>query len=138
MRYYPRLKLYKARNVTLDPMSMRAYSYQWWRFVDRIDGLIIFNWYRYSNSTSGHQAKVSRQLRELGVTSRISIEAPEGLQNLGSAIAYYTARINSLKIAIARKGSRKATNAERLRRINHYRFKIQQVRYLLKRKELAA
>jgi hypothetical protein len=59
--------LYKAANVTFDSHTMEAYSYAWWRFTKVIDGLLVFNEYRYSATTSKHQFKVKTLMRELGI-----------------------------------------------------------------------
>lgn len=80
MKYYKRLKLYKASNVTFDPATCRAYSYDWWRFVDRVDGKVVFNNHRYSNSTAKHQSKVHGLLRELGIKIDLYVDCPTGLQ----------------------------------------------------------
>lgn len=88
MKYYSRLKVYKARNVKFDPGNMIATSYQWWEFVKRINGKIVFNDYRYSPSTGRHQSKVGRVLSDLGVKVDLYIESPQGLQNLIGARNY--------------------------------------------------
>ena len=67
MKYFKRLGLYKASNVTFNPKTLSAHSYDWWQFVKQVDGKVIFNNYRYSQSTSGHQRKVARVLQELGI-----------------------------------------------------------------------
>lgn len=67
MKYFKRLGLYKASNVTFNPKTLSAHSYDWWQFVKQVDGKVIFNNYRYSQTTSGHQRKVARVLRELGI-----------------------------------------------------------------------
>lgn len=74
MKYYKRLGVYKASNVTFHPDTISAYSYGWWKFVGVVDGKVVFNNHRYSNSTSKHQLKVKRLLRELGI--KIDIEMP--------------------------------------------------------------
>ena len=52
MKYYKKLKEYKASNVslTIEP-RLEAYSYSWWLFVVRYKGLVIFNNTTYSNPT---------------------------------------------------------------------------------------
>ena len=46
MKFMKRAQIYKATNVTFDPKSYDAHSYRWWRFVAKIDGVVIFNNYR--------------------------------------------------------------------------------------------
>jgi ribosomal protein S30 len=64
MKYFKRLKLYKASNVTYSPETKEAYSYGWWQFTKKIGNVVLFNNYTYSSSTSRHQSKVSRILRD--------------------------------------------------------------------------
>jgi hypothetical protein len=82
MKYYPSKKLFLASNVTFSAERIEAYSYSWWKFVAIIDGLVVFNNYRYSTTTSGHQWKVRKLMQDLRI--RVDIEAPfrEGLQEL--------------------------------------------------------
>lgn len=115
MAWYPRLKRWKGCNgkATFNPANETAYSYDWWRFVERIDGLLVFNAYRYSSTTTSHQYAVRWVLRELGIGINLEIEAPGGLQDLDSAIRHYEGRIEALEKAVNAKGSRKAKNKQR-------------------------
>lgn len=71
--------VFKAKNVYFDPISMVATSYNWWEFVKVIKGKVVFNDFRYSNTTSRHQSKVASILRELGIKT-IDVSVAEGLQ----------------------------------------------------------
>lgn len=88
MKYYPSKKLFLASNVNFSAERIEAYSYSWWKFVAIIDGLVVFNNYRYSTTTSRHQWKVRKLMQDLRI--RIDIEAPfrEGLQNLPQDKSY--------------------------------------------------
>lgn len=74
MKYFKKLKIYKINNCTFNPETIEAHSYKWWRFVAKIDGVVIFNSYYFSPTTSKHQSKVKALLNELGI--KIDIEAP--------------------------------------------------------------
>ena len=76
MKYMKRAKIYQCSNYncTFSPEKIEAYSYRWWKFVALVDGKVIFNNYRYSNSTSKHQSKVRRLLESLNI--KINIEMP--------------------------------------------------------------
>lgn len=63
MKYYKRLELFKASNVTYNPLTKEAYSYNWWQFSRKVGNKILFNYTTYSNSTSKHQSKVMSQIR---------------------------------------------------------------------------
>ena len=58
---------FKASNVTFNPITMEAHSYAWWQFVRVIEGKIVFNNYKYSNTTARHQWKVRRIMNDLGI-----------------------------------------------------------------------
>lgn len=74
MKLMKRTNTYKAANVTFDPTKIEAFSYGWWRFVAVVEGLVVFNNYSYSNTTSKHQAKVRSLMNELGI--KIDLELP--------------------------------------------------------------
>lgn len=131
LKFYKRLGIFKASNVSLNPANLDAYSYGWWKFVKVIGDKVVFNNYRYSSSTSQHQHKVSNLLRELGVKIDLRISAPRGLDNLASAIDYYSNKINSIDLELAKPRSRKAKNIERLEAIKELQEKIKSVEYLI-------
>lgn len=82
MKYYPVRKIFSASNVIFNPERVEAYSYSWWKFVAIIDGLVVFNNYRYSTTTNRHQWKVKKLMNDIRI--RIDVEAPfhEDLQAL--------------------------------------------------------
>lgn len=138
MKYYPKSGLYKASNVTFSPATCEAYSYGWWRFVERIDGKLVFNRYRYSNSTCKHQLKVWRLLRQLGLVIDIELESPDGLQNLASSIGHYERLVAKLRAEIATPRSHARKNEERRQTIRQLQDKIRIVKTLLKSKQKQA
>lgn len=81
MKYFKRLGLYKAANVTFNPKSLDAHSYGWWRFVALVDGLVVFNNFSYSNTTAKHQRKVSGLLNELGIKVDLTLSLPSGINS---------------------------------------------------------
>lgn len=83
MKLMKKANIYQASNynVTFNPVTLEAHSYKWWKFVAKIDGLVIFNNYRYSVSTSKHQAKVRSLLATLGVNIDIEMPLPEGINS---------------------------------------------------------
>lgn len=138
MQYLKTKNVYKASNVIFDNNKLEAYSYGWWRFVECIDGKLVFNSFAYSNSTIKHQWKVRHLLTSLGIAIDFEIEAPRGLQNLSSAISYYEGKIATLEQAIAKPRSHKAKNAERRQGIACYREMIVLVTGLIKKQQCAA
>lgn len=79
MKLMKRTNIYKASNLTFNPVTLDAFSYGWWQFVGVVDGKVIFNTYRYSNSTSKHQSKVRRLINQLGIKVDIFMPIPKGL-----------------------------------------------------------
>ena len=116
MKYYKRANIYKASNVSFNPETKTAYSYDWWQFVKEIDGKIVFNNYPYSISTRRHQSKIQDILNELGIKVDIWVDVPEGLQQpdaLLKAADYYRNKNEVLKSQIVKKGSKLKKNQER-------------------------
>jgi hypothetical protein len=123
MNKLKKCNVYKAANVMLDADRMHGTSYSWYWLVHNFNGVVVLNTYRYSVTTAKHVSKVRSLLRELGV-NYLTLESPEGLQNLGSAIDLYLRRIQELEQAMAKKGARKDKNQERLAEIQEYREKL--------------
>lgn len=137
MKFYPRLNMYKAANVTFNPDTLEAYSYRWWRFVEVVNGKVVFNNYRYSVSTARHQSKVRSLLSQLGITIDVTIECPEGLQSayaIESAISLYQARIDTLTAEMNKLSTRKAKNAERATDIKALKAQIKLIQSLFKKR----
>lgn len=117
MKYSTRAQIYKASNVNFNPNNFQAHSYDWWRFVDMIDGKIVFNSYNYSPTTIKHQYKVRRLLSELGIKIDLEIDAPTGLQDgeiVANVRAHYKRRCDELNALINKPRTHKAKNQERL------------------------
>ncbi len=126
-----KLQVYKASNVEFSLMNTTAYSYGWWRFLERINGKLVFNSYSYSNSTSKHQSKVLNLLEHLGLNIDLYIEAPDGLQSLSSAIEHYNHQIKMLEQAIDKPRSNNEVNVKRMFEIEALQRKIQEVESLI-------
>lgn len=120
MKYLKTKKQYKASNVILNLDPLEATSYNWWIFLKRIKGKLVFNNYRYSVSTCKHQSKVLSKLRELGIKIDYYIESPKGLQDLDSAIKYYESEIASIKTDLVVSNRRQKTKLNQLETIKSY------------------
>jgi hypothetical protein len=131
-KYFPKLGLYKASNVTFDPNTNVALSYGYWKFVKVINNELVFNSYRYSVTTARHQRRIRRLLVELGLEINVEIECPKGLDDLVSSLRFYSQQIADLETAIAKPRSQKAKNAERRAEIDTLQHKIKIVRRLMK------
>ncbi len=139
LKYYTKLKVWKGNynphkrihNVVFNPMDTTAYSYGWWRFLERINGKLVFNSYSYSNSTNRHQSKVLNLLSHLGLNIDLYIEAPNGLQSLSSAIEHYNHEIKALEQAIDKPRSNNEKNVARMFEIEALQRKIEEVQGLI-------
>lgn len=96
MKYYKRLKKYKASNLTLDVETLEGYSYNWYKICSKFKSpsgeIVIVNNYNYSISTAKHWHKIMGALNELSV-GYFTIEAPLGLQDLEAAQWHYENKI---------------------------------------------
>jgi hypothetical protein len=134
MRYIKKRNQWESPNVTLNADKLEAYSYRWWKFLAKIGKKVVFNNYRYSVSTSKHQRKVLNQLDSLGIKVDLFLDFPEGIDSSGfsSSKTHYEFKIKELEAAIAKTGSRKSTNAQRLDQIKYNKQKLKELAALLK------
>lgn len=115
-KYYPRLGVTKNSTGTFKfyHSDGSAWSYDWWQFIKTLpNGMIVYNNYRYSQSTCKHQLS---GLRVVNYHTDIDVSVPGGLQLanwVDVAIANKKADIYELNQLINKKGTRKAKNAER-------------------------
>ena len=152
MKYYKKLKEYKASNVslTVEP-KLEAYSYSWWLFLPKYKGLVIFNNTNYSSSTCKHQSKVRDVLNELGI--KIDIELNNTLNSFGEFREHRTFDGDYVKAAIENEienielinknladlikkpRTRKTTNEKRAQQIKENKTQIQKLKKVLRGKK---
>lgn len=131
LKAYTKLNIFKNKSVSFDPNKIEALSYHWWVFVAKIKGKLVFNEYPYTASTSKHQYQVKRLLNQLNIKIDLTIESPEGLQNLESSIKYYDFKKTQLLELINKPKSRFKTNEERICKMYEYNDLIDKIRELL-------
>lgn len=83
LKYIKRDKIYtnSTRTCTFNPLTLEALSYRWWVFVKKIDGLTVFNNYRYSVTTARHQRKIRNLLKELKIKIDLKVTTKLSLAN---------------------------------------------------------
>lgn len=136
MKYYKRLKVFKSKRAWFDPQLMRAYSYDWWRFVDYKKGYgVIFNAANYSMQTRYHQNGVESALEKLGIKYK-TVYIRTGLQNITGEISNKLFEIKQYKEAIKKPRSWKKTNARRVSWIKHLEKDIISLKKLDKAKNI--
>lgn len=124
-----------AGKCTFKLETQEAYSYGWWRFVERIGPYLVFNNYRYSSTTTKHQYQLRSLLESLGLNIDLTIKAPKGLQSLDTASHYYLRLIADLERQINTKGSRKLKNIARREQIVQYQIKLATISMLQRLKD---
>lgn len=123
MKYYSRLKQYKASNLTFDPAIGEGRSYEWYAIARKFNGVLVLNTYRYSNTTARHVNKLRKLFRSVGL-EWMEIDAPRGLQNLSAARELAVSRIQNLTAEINKPRSRPEKNAERFRAVAGLKEKL--------------
>lgn len=126
MKYYKKLKIYKNSTGSnyYDPQKQEAFSYKWWRYLQVINGVLVFNDYDYSVTTSQHQSAL---LSIIGYRTAYRVSAPRGLEGISSIYSYAKElkRENaSLSKAILKPRTRRSTNEYRLKQIKRNIYKI--------------
>lgn len=104
-----RNKQFKNPNgkCSFNPVSMEAYSYNWWLFVRQINGKIVFNDYNYSVTTRSHQNAVRAILRDLGIKIDLEVKMRRSLINFDTdALSNMYHELFYLEIAQARKNAK--------------------------------
>lgn len=83
LKYNNKTGIYKnsTGSCVFDPIKINAISYNWWTFLDVINGLVIFNDYNYSTSTSSHQYLVRDLLKTHGIKIDLVVFSKKGLQS---------------------------------------------------------
>lgn len=94
-------------------------SYKWWSTLKTVKGKIIFNKYRYSNTTSKHQNDLRSALRYLNIPIDHEFECSEGFQvnSFENTVKNYLYAIGELKAAIKDKNTNAVKNQERKKEI---------------------
>jgi len=142
MKFSKKRNQYEASNVTFSQANCEAYSYNWWKFVTVIDGLVIFNNYNYSPSTNKHQAKVRRLMSELGIKIDLVVSTRESLdysdKALESAIEGLKKDIAGLVEILGNNRRKRALDEERQGMIARKCNEIYQISKVLTGNSLAA
>jgi hypothetical protein len=116
LKFKPRKKIWENYNGTntFDPETMTAYSYDWWLYLERVNGKLIFNNHYYSNATVKHQIQLKAVLAHLGIPVDLWISTREGLQNHCAVAIEMEETLEAACRRIEKKGTRRSTNHKRL------------------------
>ena len=127
MKYFSRLGYWKnstgSNKISLTDRA--AYSYDWWKYLTKVNGLVIFNNTRYSSSTSKHQAECISLLGDTGKPDIVLNYTQQSLGGMETALRDEVfnrlLEMKSLQAKIDTKGTRKSTNEERAVKIREHR-----------------
>ena len=138
MKHFTKLNQFKASNVIYDVGTGRAYSYDWWRFVDVVElkgsKQVVFNDYGYSNSTMKHQSKVREVLRKLGISIDLVVNSRSGLQSDNwreEALDSIKYDIRTVEEQLNNKRRHKRLDGQRLERLGKLKQKLSKLSELL-------
>lgn len=128
--FQPRKSRLKSCNgkCTLDIPELKGLSYGYWGICRKINGLMVFNYYSYSNTTNRHQSQIKAWLNALGIAIDLGIEASRGLERYNwaeNAISHDAYQIGKLQAQMKR--GTKAKNIERQKKIEFYQGRISQI-----------
>jgi hypothetical protein len=113
MPYQARNRVFKGSNGknTFNPLTFEAHSYGHWCYVKKIKGRVVFNAYRYSSTTTGHQWQMRSLLKELGIKIDLEVNTSQSLCNFkAEALKPMYREIFELEIALKRKNSKPESN----------------------------
>lgn len=84
-KYRPRLKLWQdGKNNYFNPETFEAVSYNWWTYVTKIKGKVVFNAYPYSPTTQNHQSEMRKLLKHLQIKIDVTVSMRESLGSFHS------------------------------------------------------
>ena len=119
-RYLKNANMLKSSNFTMDLTTLEAVSYNWWTFVRKVNGKVIFNHTTYSQTTCKHQRKALKVLNyeydlRLKFTRKSLSDLPAALESevIGAKLA-----ISDLIADIKKPRTQKAKNEERKQTIS--------------------
>lgn len=133
MKYFKKLKLYKASNVVFNPENKVATSYNWWIFLGYVNGKLVFNDHAYSTTTMRHQRLVKGVLSDLGIKPDLIIDShlslsPEALRD---AIQRLKNASESSMQEIDKPRSHKKKNEERFQQVMNNKAQIKKIERVL-------
>lgn len=113
LQFKPRSKMFKGSNGknTFNPETFQGHSYQWWMYVTKIKGVVVFNDYNYSMTTNKHQWEMKSFLKEqYGIETKDMVILDQA-QSLDRGIFldhhYNLLAVNEVRLKAAKRDSQK-------------------------------
>lgn len=142
MKFSNKRQQFEGSNVSFNPTTMIAKSYDWWVFVTIFNGKTIFNSSNYSMSTNRHQSKVRAMMRQSHSIDLVLHNTRESLSNpetaLLSEIKNTKERIETLKAELLNPRRKKALDASRHNVLQSWKEHVLKVEAVLFGSELNA
>lgn len=108
LKFHKKLGVYKNSTGSFEynPSTQEAFSYEWWQLLRNMDGVLVLNTFRYSNSTAKH---ISNLEDLLGYEGYISVPFAYNLQYASKEelLKTYESRIVELQYQINKPRTRK-------------------------------
>jgi hypothetical protein len=142
MKFSNKRQQFEGSNVSFNPNTMIAKSYNWWVFVAEINGKVVFNNSRYSPSTGKHQSKVRAMMRQSHSIDLVLQNTRESLATGELALILEIKNtkylIENLELELTNTRRKKALDTQRQGVINSWREHVLKVETVLFKTELNA
>ncbi len=119
-RFHSKTGVYKNSSGTFqfNPATAECLSYEWYAISRQFKGKLIFNNYRYSNTTNKHIIKCRQLLEDHGFKPWLVVEDCNGLKDITQLITDYEGQIKRLLFYINSPRLRKTTKENMVISIN--------------------
>lgn len=118
MYFSKKRNAFEASNLRFYPDTGCAYSYRWYKILDRIDGKYVLNVHNYSRTTGRHVSKIRSLLtNELKKEIYLVVDCPKGLMNRNYVVMAIENQIKELENILANPRSKKHLMKDRLQKI---------------------
>lgn len=142
MKFSKKRNQFEGSNVSFNPSTIVAKSYNWWVFVTVFNGKTLFNNSTYSMSTNKHQSKVRDLMRQSHSIDLLLHNTRESLANpekaLLSEIEGTKERIKVVEFELSNTRRKKALDESRQNVVNSWKEHIKKVETALYGTELNA
>lgn len=142
MKFSNKRQQFEGSNVSFNPFTQVAKSYDWWVFLTNMNGIVIFNDSRYSNTTNRHQSKVKALMLKDSIIPSLTLhntrESLTSGKALQSEIVNTNALIKKLESELANPRRKKALDSERQKVIYFWKEHVWKVEAVLFGSELNA
>ena len=142
MKFSAKRQQFEGSNVSFNPFTQVAKSYDWWVFLTNMNGIVVFNNSRYSNTTNRHQSKVKALMLRAAIVPSLTLhntrESLTSGKALQSEIVNTNALIKQLESELVNPRRKKALDSERQKVVYFWKEHVSKVEAVLFGSELNA